>query len=286
MPKPTSIDRKKTKPPKITAQIQPEKRTSLLELQMLQSLQEIGVFTSEFTINEDSPATLPMSLWEKLAVVIVLSRVGLAAQNAQRVYGVPASFLIARFIVDYGYDGEPQAEDGERFMGEALLLSQAKELATSPTFSPALELAGSPVAYARRLCELGLRGRLRELDPRDDGTFYLLDLADLIVCHDLFQCDWRYRVLPNFHGRMLEVEEAAAILSESATSVRCLIESGDLAGRLYGGNDGRDFVVGSSIEGYGQRQLLQEIRGHSKGRSGPRGKLLDFASAIAPREPA
>ncbi len=277
MPKPTSIDRKKTEPPKITAQIQSEKRTSLLELQMLQSLQEIGVFTSELTITEDSPATLPSSLFEKLAVVIVLSRVGLAAQNAQRVYGVPASFLIARFIVDYGYDGEPQAEDGERFMGESLLLSQAKELATSPTFASALELAASPVAYARRLCELGLGA---------DQPCYLLDLADLIVRNDLFECDWRYRVLPNFHGRVLEVEEAAAILSESATSIRCLIKSRDLAGHLYGGNDGRDFVEGSSIEGYGHRQLLREIEDRSKGRPGPRGKLLDFASAIAPPEPA
>lgn len=273
MPKPTSIRRKeiKTGPPKVTAPIQSEKRTALVELEMLQRLQQIGVYTSELTITQDGSDVLPVSLFEKLAVAVVLSRVGLAAQNAQRVYGVPASFLIARYIVDYGYNDGPQPEEGERFMGESLLLSEAKELATNPQFVSALELAASPVAYARRLCELGLGNNL-----------YLLDVADLIVRHDLFQCDWRYGTRPQFFGRNIEVEEAAAILSESATSIRCLIKSGDLVGHLYGGNDGRDFVVGNSLQGYAERRLLQEIEVHRKGTPGPRGRLLHFAAAVAP----
>ncbi len=247
---------------KITAPVQGEKRTALLELEMLQALQKIGAYTSELTMTQDGSVILPASLWAKLAVAVVLSRVGLAAQNAQRLYGVPASFLIAQFIVHHGYDGEPEATEGERFMGESQLLSEAKELATNPQFLPALELRDSPVAYARRLCELGLG---------DDS--YLLDLAGLIVDHDLWECDLRYGTPPEFLGKNVSVDEAAAILSESPTSIRYLIKSGELIGLLYPGADHRDHVVGHSIYAYTQRRLLQEIEEHGKAMPA-RGKLL------------
>ena len=137
---------------------------------------------------------IPRRMLDSLVFAVILSRLGLAAQNAHRLTGVPASFLIADFVMTYGYDSaalgtgleELEDEGSEQVSIEQLLLSEAERL-TTENFREALHLADSPVAYARRLCELGL-----SCGHYDAGDLLAKDLATIILDNELWDCDARY----------------------------------------------------------------------------------------------
>jgi hypothetical protein len=235
MPKPRSA-----RPSKPTL-IQDEKRISLAEHGLLQGMQKLSPYLDEMVHNNEQPAVIPRELYNSLAMLGTIAHCGIPAQNAQRVHGGPASFLIADHITYYGFCQIPPLEEGERFAGERHFLNEARRLATSRKFQPALELAASPVAYARRLHELGFF----------EHDVHLLDVVSRITAHDLFECDWRYAAKkPPYE---VTVDEAAAFLSERPESIRFLLESGVIMG-LIGGK-----VLYQSLFSYAQRHLARKI---------------------------
>ncbi len=246
MPKPSAAHHRK---PPFT---QDEERISAAENGLLQGMQRLSPYLDELTHNYERPAVLPAELYDKLAMLATISHLGPAAQNAQRVHGVPASFLIASHITDYGFHQIPPSEEGERFAGERHFLNEARGLATSRKFSSALKLADSPVAYARRLWWLGFF----------DEDILFLDVVWRIVDYDLFECDWRYAaVKPPYE---VTLDQAAEFLPGTRESIRALLDSGQIEGML-------DKVYYRSLFSYEQRWLVRliesEVRGGGRGRS-------------------
>jgi len=222
---------------------------------------------------DETPSLIPLRLFNDLAMVVTIACIGQAAENAQRVYGVPASFLIAKYITDHGYPHAPiKAEDDERFPAERTFLQEAERLATDIHLSAALELAANPIAYAQRLWELGFG---------DD--MLLFDIAARIADCDLRDCDRRYDGAGE-NPSCVSIDEAASILSETPERVRSLIEAGELLATQM------DVVV-HSLRHYEQRRLWRTIRNRHRSRQRgsdpetetdavtPPGKLLSFASS-------
>ncbi len=233
------------KPPKANAH-ESEAPMPLCERELLKGLQGLVPCMDEFASRDDSGSdVIPDRLFDDLAIVVTISCIGPAAQNAMRVHGVPASFLIAKFMTDCGYVTQPpETEQGERFPFELMFLKAAKNLASNKRFSPALKLANSPIAYAQRLKDLGLVSDIE-----------MLDIAYRIANYDLVDCDRRY----TSHPSEVTVDEAAKLLSETAEYISQLLAAHELFG--LGGK-----VHFGPLQRYQQRRLNHEIEGRHKSR--------------------
>lgn len=226
---------------------QAEKRINFTDRLVLEHLRKIAECLTEDAFNNRTHTgddLIPYALSDSLAMMGTIAWIGPAAQNAQRVYGVPASLLMSMHITDYGWGEEVPADPGDRFPGERHFLKEAKYLATSRRVRPALRLADSPVAYAWRLDELGFM-------KDAENAHKLRDVAALIVDYSLFECDFRYRREPIPHE--VTIEHAARMLSLPAESVRSLVR----AGTIDGGSPNE--VLYRSLKSYEQRQLLRKI---------------------------
>jgi hypothetical protein len=138
----------------------------------------------------ESRGFLPACLMEPLLVAKFLSRTILAAQLAQRTYGVPASFLIGMALFDSSWDaedldlvGDLESDTAEFacFSGvQRWFLEAAKLLAESPKYAKALPLAGDDVkAYGRELAALGFRDSIGVEDILTPIENYGLEDCDL-----------------------------------------------------------------------------------------------------------
>ena len=150
------------------------------------------------------------SLRESLIVAKFLSRTILAAQHAQRIYGVPASFLIAVGINESGWEADGLLEDRERsteWLGcdccyspgiQKWFLEMAKLLAESPKYSEAMNLVSNVREYGEKLSSLGFRNRLD-----------MEDILTPIKNYDLEQCDLAALCEPNEYdeGRLIEYRD-------------------------------------------------------------------------------
>ena len=214
----------------------PAQPLSPSERGLLRDLQRLSRRMAQVA-DDGIPNVLPSRLVNALSVLVVVSHITEAAQNAMRAYSVPASFLIGEYIAIDGFN--PTIEEGERFAAERRFLREARNLATDESLSAALELAGSPIAYARRLCELGYF---------DLST--LFDVASYIAEFDLADCDSRYRLDPF----KVSIEEAARLLSTTPDAVHWLIETGEIPGSGEAG-----MVFSKFLRLYEQRQLYREV---------------------------
>ncbi len=234
-----------------------EKRISLLDRIVLGHLRKVSECISEQQGHRDSETLIPRTVESYLSIAGQIAWVGPAAQNAQRLFGVPASFLIAANIYEHGSGDEVPTQMGDRFPGEQHLVEEAKHLATHPKFRSALKLAASPVRYARRLAELGYF----DLDE-------LRTVAGYIANYHLFECDWRYSEAP----QEVTIEDAAHALSLSFGAVVSKLRSEELDG-FPGRDDQPGYVRYSSMKSFEQLALLKEIESTSEKKPRTRGSL-------------
>ncbi len=205
------------KPP--TQKAQREKHLDAHTQLWLLSLDKVAFLDPAFVC--DGSDLIPGTVMEYFSVLLVLSRIGLAAQNAQRVHGVPASLLIGKYLVDYGW-----CPEGSREEAEQLFLEEAETLSRNFPTPPVLHLVRSPVEYAIALDKLG---GLMDSSTGDAGRVYLLDVIDRILDHGLLECDYRYGTGGLYDiGDNLCPEDVATVLSCSLESVFRLFESGEL----------------------------------------------------------
>jgi len=219
---------------------QPENPISPYARGLLKDLQRLSRRMAQVA-DYGIPDVLPYRLVNDLSVLVVVSRITEAAQNAMRIYSVPASFLIAKYIAIHGFN--PSIKKGERFAAERLFLGEARTLATDKGLSAAMELAGSPIAYARRLYELGYF----------QDHFTLFDVASYIADYDLADCDDRYRRPGD--PLYVSIEEAARWLSVTPDRVRWLAKTEEIP--LVGFGEGR--VQCRFLRLYEQRRLYREV---------------------------
>jgi hypothetical protein len=197
-----------------------EKRLDANTQLWLLSLEKVAFLDPLFV--QDGGDLIPGIVMEHFSMLLMLSRIGLAAQNAQRVYGVPASFLIAKYLVDYGWD-DPEYSSEE---AEQLFLKETKTL--SRNFSTELDLLSSPVEYAIALQK---RGGLVNSLTGESNAVYILDVADWILNYGLLECDYRYGTGGLYDiGKSVSPEGVAAVLGCSADSAHRLYKSGELTG--------------------------------------------------------
>ena len=210
---------------------------------------------------QDGSDLIPMSVMEYFSVLLVLSRIGLAAQNAQRVYGVSASFLIGKYLVDYGWMPEHSGKEAEQ-----LFLKEAETL--SRNFPADLDLLSRPVEYA---IALDKRGGLVNASDGESGRTYVSDVVERILDHGLLQCDYRYGTGglydlgkdPQFpRPTDLCPEDVAAVLGCSVESASRLYESGELTGcSQWPSTSGRWTVRGPQLRAYVQRAQCKKFEG-------------------------
>ena len=185
----------------------------------LLSLKKLPALAPAFI--QDGSDLIPNTVMEYFSVLLVLSRIGLAAQNAQRVHGVPASLLIGKYLVDYGWGPEHSGEEAEQ-----LFLEEAETL--SRNLPGDLGLLSRPVEYAIALQKLGGLVNSRTGEPY---KMYFADVVGRILEHGLLECDYRYGTGGLYDlGAYVCPEDVAIVLGCSAERVARLIESGELPG--------------------------------------------------------
>lgn len=233
-----------------------EKRLDANTQLWLLSLEKVAFLDPLFV--QDGSDLIPSAVMEHFLLLLILSRIGLAAQNAQRVYGVPASFLIGKYLTDYGWGDEHSSEEAEQ-----LFLKEAETL--SRNFPTELDLLSSPVEYAIALHKRG--GLVNSLDG-DSHVVELLDVAERILNYGLLECDYRYGTGGLYDlGQDVSPEGVATVLGCSADSARRLYESGELVGgrkRCAGfsnGLCGHWTVNGHLFRTYVQRVRWEEFEG-------------------------
>lgn len=138
------------------------------EAKLLNSLRPIVEATqmiAEETINRcEDAGLLPIPLIEGLQMLAFVVRSVVAAQRAQRAYGVPSSYLIAMAAYEFSWDAA-ELENGI----DEWFLERAWRLATTKKFMGAMPFAEEVSAYARKLCELGFR----DLHSTEDLLSYI-----------------------------------------------------------------------------------------------------------------
>ena len=215
----------------------------------LLSLEKVAFLDPLFI--EEGSDLIPGTLMESFSLLLVLSRIGRAAQNAQRVHGVPASFLIAKYLVDYGWGDEHSSEEAEQ-----LFLKEAETL--SRNFPTELDLLSSPVEYAIALQK---RGSLVNSLTGESNAVYILDVAEWILNHGLLECDYRYGTGGLYDiGQNVSPEDVATVLGCSADSARRLYDSGELTG--FSNRPWHPWSVsGHLLRTYVQRVRWKEFKG-------------------------
>jgi hypothetical protein len=235
-----------------------EKRLDANTQLRLLSLEKVAFLDPLFV--QDGSDLIPGAVMEHFLLLLILSRIGRAAQNAQRVYGVPASFLIGKYLVDYGWDDEHSSEEAQQvFLKEAETLSR--------NFPTELDLLSSPVEYAIALHK---RGGLVNSLTGNSHVVYLMDVAERILNYGLLECDYRYGTgtggLYDI-GQDVSQEGVATVLGCSADSARRLYESGEFIGgrkRCAGFSNwpcGHWTVNGHLLRTYVQRVRWEEFEG-------------------------
>lgn len=222
------------------------KPLSASERRLLRNMQKLASCVAEFALTGGSPWLIPHRLFDDLGVAVAVACYGTAAEDAHRLFGVPASFLIAKRIVESGFPaGDAELGSGERYPFQRWFFNEARRLATHPIFSLALKHSDNPIRYARELQHMGM----------GNGP-WLLDVASYIANYGLCDCDRRHRQsrLPS----EMSADEAARILALSRESVYSLISSGELVG--CGGS-----VLLHSVLHYEQRRLYREIQEQMQG---------------------
>lgn len=241
------------KPP--TQQAQREKPLDAYTQRWLRSLEKLPFLDSPLVDGESD--LIPLAIIEHFSVLLVLSRIGLPAQNAQRVHGVPASLLIAKYLQDYGwYPEHSRAEAAQLFLEEAETLRRS--------LHADLDLLSSPVEYAIALHK---HGSLVSPKTGESGWLYCLDVASEIVRHELLECDVRYGTGGLYDlGRRLGLEDVAAVLGCSTESVCPLLESGQLVGSLEGPRSSAPewIVSGHQLRTYVQHVHFQKLEKHEE----------------------
>ena len=234
------------KPP--TQKAQREKPLDAHTQLWLLSLEKVAFLDPAFV--EDGSDLIPSTIMEYFSVLLVLSRIGLAAQNAQRVYRVPASLLIGKYLMDYVWHPGDSREEAEQ-----LFLEEAKTL--SRNFPTALDVVSSPVEYAIALHNLG-----GLVNPETGGadSLYVLDVIGRIVDHGLLECDYRYGTGGLYDiGASLCIEDVATVLGCSVGSVRHLVKSGELKG-LRACSCSDECCSSWSINGHELRTYVQRVQ--------------------------
>ena len=237
------------KPPS-TPNAQREKPLDANTQLWLLSLKKLAVLGPTFV--NDGSDLIPNDIMGCFSVLLVLSRVGLAAQNAQRVYGVPASFLIGKYLVDYGWYPEHSGKEAEQ-----LFLKEAETLRRN--FPTELALLSSPVEYAIALDKLG--GLVNSWDG-ESRRGYIFDVAERILDHGLLQCDYRYGTGGLYDiGPFVSPDGVAAVLGCSVESACRLYESGELAGHSERLSPYSHWTVnGPLLRAYVQRVQLEKFK--------------------------
>jgi hypothetical protein len=144
---------------------------------------------------------IPQILQGSFVVLKFLSRTVLAAQKAQRCFGVPASVLIAIAINESAWEVDDLAVAHARTVAgvscaccspdiEAWFLAKAKYLSESPEFRDAWPLVHDVRAYVLRLFSLGLGD---ELDAQD--------IISIIEDYNLEECDLAALLPPGEYDR-------------------------------------------------------------------------------------
>jgi hypothetical protein len=253
----------------------------------LLSLEKLAPLTPDFV--DDGSDLVPYTLMEHFSVLLVLSRIGLAAQNAQRVYGVPASLLIGKYLVDYAFDPEHSGDEAEQ-----LFLEEAEAMRRS--FPAELDLLSSPVEYAIALQK---HGGLVDPMTGESDELYCRDVACRIVEHGLLECDYRYGT-GGLYDLSKEVcpEDVAVVLGCSAERVSRLIESGDPVGHYtaYSLSEKRSIdwrAPGPSLRAYVQQVQLEKfskpvptVTAGGPGKRDTRGlRLVQEKPTVAPSVP-
>jgi hypothetical protein len=212
------MSKRSLKPPS-TPNAQREKPLDANTQLWLLTLKKLPALDGAFV--QDGSDLIPNTIMEYFSVLLVLSRIGLAAQNAQRVYGVPASFLIGKYLVDYGWMPEHSGKEAEQlFLKEAEVLSR--------NFPAELDLLSRPVEYAIALEKLSglVNSRTGEAHRVD-----ILDVAERILDHGLLECDYRYGFGGLYDiGKDVSPEGVATVLGCSVESAFRMYESGELMG--------------------------------------------------------
>jgi hypothetical protein len=176
------------------------------------------------------------------------------------VYGVSASFLIGKYLVDYGWMPEHSGKEaGQLFLKEAETLSR--------NFPADLDLLSRPVEYA---IALDKRGGLVNARDGESGRTYVSDVAERIIDHGLLECDYRYGTGglydlgkdPQFpRPTDLCPEDVAAVLGCSVESASRLYESGELTGCSQRPCTSAHWTVrGSQLRAYVQRDQYRKFR--------------------------
>lgn len=141
---------------------------------------------------------IPLNMVHFLEGFIFTVKSVVAAQRAQRVYGVPCSYLIGSAIHESCWNADALCGGVDEWF-----LERARLLAVTPKFSRAMALADDAKVYAMKLRDLGFKDDL-----------YCRDIIGWIEDYGLDQCD------------------AAAILPPSRFSRDIFEVCHDAAGRL------------------------------------------------------
>ncbi len=242
---------------------QPEKPTSFVDRIMFEHLRKVSECLSE----ENRETILPLELANYLSIAGVIAWLGPAALNAHRLFGVPASFLIAANLYEHGAGEYVPSQMGDRFPGEQHLVEEAKHLATHRKFRSALKVAESPIQYARRLMEL-------EYFDFDE----LRNVASHISRYDLFELDWHYAEVPS----EVRIEDAAQTLCLPSGDVVSLLRAHELQGFL-GNENQHAYIDYRSLKAYEQRRLYKEIEADVN--RNPNGSQPDTKRSAATAQP-
>lgn len=149
---------------------------------------------------------LPLDFGDWFSLAKFLGRTILAAQRAQRSYGVPASFLIGIALYESGWNADRLADD-DAFdsvmepesccsLGiQKWFLKTAQLLAESAEYASAMPFIGNLKTYAEKLCALGFRDSL-----------FMEDVLGPIEIYKLEECDLAPLRQPNEYRRNLFTE--------------------------------------------------------------------------------
>lgn len=130
---------------------------------------------------------IPMKLNSSLIVARFLSLTILAAQDAQRQYGVPASVLISLALYLSGWEAHGLFESREAITNWPVqvhewFLVKAKLLAESPQYSVARPLVNDLRAYVLKIFSVGVPDKSGDKIAGED-------ILSAIENHDLEECD-------------------------------------------------------------------------------------------------
>ena len=174
---------------------------------LLRELLPLGavVRTSDYVqvlVVDDDAGDLPAHFQNRLCVIHFVSHVLLAAQEAQKKYGVPASVLIAKSIYDCGWGHNPALGRGGHF-GDITkrecrpytpretkldFLREAKRISHHPKCGVDWPFTVCRGEYAAKLCRHGIIRDPRHSGP-DSDRMYAAEIVSNICDNELWHCD-------------------------------------------------------------------------------------------------